>query len=217
VKATDVRITPLRVDYNSKYTSKTCVTQSNNVYIGLPCPGDADGDSATTMKDIGVLQQSLARWNVTVNSTAVDVYADGKVNNKDLALLQRYMAGWDVTLAPAVDHLPVDRTLILPASDSDIDYKNKKGRVKVQDTFILGDTAFMKVQNVSKNWITEETDWIEYTCYDAAGGALKTYKLYIGSIDTKKNMQKIFMLTAPEGTAKIQITNSKITYWTEWS
>ena len=87
----------------------------------------------------------------------------------------------------------------------------------MQETFILGDTAFIKVHNTTKNWITEETDWIQYTCYNATGGVLGTYKLYIGSIDTKKNAQKIFALTAPAGTESIKITDSKMVYWTEWS
>jgi hypothetical protein len=71
---------------------------------------------------------------------------------------------------------------------------------------------------VTKNWITEETDYIEYTCYDKEGNVVKAAsKIYIGCIDTKKNVSKTFQITVPATTAEVRITKSKIVYWTEWS
>ena len=216
-------ITTLRVDYNDKYTAKgsstkvACATESSTVCIGLPRPGDADGDGKLNNKDLALLQQYLAAWSVTVDAAAADVYGDDKLNNKDLALMQRYLAGWDVTLAPAVDDLPTDRVITLPEMGTDIDVSKQKNRIRVKDAFVLGDTVFMMVYNSTTNWITEEIDWIKVTCYDANGAVLKTIQLYIGAIDTKKNSQKIYVLDAPAGTTEIKITESKITYWTEWA
>ena len=72
-------------------------------------------------------------------------------------------------------------------------------------------------KNYSTNWITEETDYIEYTYYNAANTKIQTVKLYIGVIDTKKNPIKTFTFTVPANAASVKITKSQITYWTEWA
>ena len=61
--------------------------------------GDANGDGKVNNKDLALLQQYLADWDVAIDEDVVDVNNDGKVNNKDLALLQQYLADWDVELA----------------------------------------------------------------------------------------------------------------------
>ena len=61
--------------------------------------GDANGDDKVNNKDLALLQQYLADWDVAIDEDVVDVNNDGKVNNKDLALLQQYLADWDVELA----------------------------------------------------------------------------------------------------------------------
>jgi len=66
---------------------------------GFPVvPGDANGDGKVNVKDLGLLQQKLNGWDVTVIDDTCDVNADGKVNVKDLGLLQQYLNGWDVEL-----------------------------------------------------------------------------------------------------------------------
>lgn len=210
-------VTTLRMDYDSTLYTGSCSINNGTVGIGVPIPGDVDSDYTITMKDVGVLQRHLTGWSETVDETAADVWGDGKLSNKDLAMLQRHLAGWDVTLDASTAEVPAGRAITLPEIGSDIDVKKKKNRLLVQDTFILGNTIFMKVRNKTSNWITEEIDYIKYTCYDATGNAICTETLHIGVIDTKNHPQKIFVLTAPVGTAEIKITDSKITYWTEWS
>ncbi len=61
-------------------------------------PGDANGDGKVNNKDLGLLQQYLNEWDVTIQKDAVDVNDDGKINNKDLGLLQQYLNEWDVVL-----------------------------------------------------------------------------------------------------------------------
>ena len=63
-----------------------------------------------------------------------------------------------------------------------------------------------------------ETDYVEYTCYDANGTVVqKATTIYIGCIDTKKHPSKTFTFDVPATTAEVRITKSKIVYWTEWS
>ncbi len=61
--------------------------------------GDADGDGSVNARDAALLQQYVAGWDVTLETSA-DADGDGSVNARDVALLQQYVAGWDVTLGP---------------------------------------------------------------------------------------------------------------------
>lgn len=54
-------------------------------------PGDADGNGKVNNRDLGVLQQYLNEWEVTVNLAAADVDGNGKINNRDLGTLQRIL------------------------------------------------------------------------------------------------------------------------------
>lgn len=109
----------------------------------------------------------------------------------------------------------------LPAIGTDIDVAKKKNRIKVSATsYELGDECFevsLTFRNYSTNWITEETDYVKYTYYDANGNQLGTGTIYIGVIDTKKNKVKTFNFEVPLNTAEVKLTSSKIVYWTEWS
>lgn len=58
--------------------------------------GDLNGDGDVDNRDLGLFQQFLNFWGVSVEVKACDVDADGYVNNRDLALLQQYLNGWDV-------------------------------------------------------------------------------------------------------------------------
>ena len=61
-------------------------------------PGDVNGDGAIDIKDVTVLKQYLAKWNVTINKSNADVTGDGDVTVKDLTLLKQHLAKWNVTL-----------------------------------------------------------------------------------------------------------------------
>ena len=60
--------------------------------------GDANGDGKVNNKDLGMLQQHLNDWAVTIDTNAMDVNKDGRINNKDLGMIQQYLNDWDVTL-----------------------------------------------------------------------------------------------------------------------
>ena len=61
-------------------------------------PGDANDDGEVNIKDVTLLKQHLAKWNVTINLNNCDVDGDGSVSIKDLTLLKQYLAKWNVTL-----------------------------------------------------------------------------------------------------------------------
>lgn len=218
VIATQPCITPLRVDSGVALTVNAAgqtvpfPAAVGYVYVDTALPGDVDDDGAVSAQDIAVLQRYLAAWDVSVNRAAADVRGDGVVNNRDLALLQRYVSGWNVVLDGAVAVPAAD--VILPAVDYDLD---GKGRILVENTYTVGGTAFVVLRNKSTLWTLPETTQMTYTCYDAAGVSLGTRTLYIGAMDTKRNKEKAFALSMPEGTAEIRFNTPKFDYWTEWA
>ena len=54
-------------------------------------PGDANGDGRVNNRDLGLLQQYLNMWEVSVDTLAADLNGDGKVNNRDLGMLQKQL------------------------------------------------------------------------------------------------------------------------------
>lgn len=61
-------------------------------------PGDVTNDGKINVRDLGILQQFLNGWDVTLVREAADVTGDGKVNVRDLGILQQFLNGWDVVL-----------------------------------------------------------------------------------------------------------------------
>lgn len=83
--------------YDDAYddTCNTCGAWREIVTITY---GDLNGDGRINNRDLGLLQQYLAGWDVTVNVAACDLNGDDRMNNRDLGLLQQYLAGWDINL-----------------------------------------------------------------------------------------------------------------------
>ena len=70
--------------------------------------GDVNKDGKVNNRDLGILQQYLNDYDVTIDTDAADVNHDDKVNNRDLGLLQQYLNDWDVTLEPDEPVVPDD-------------------------------------------------------------------------------------------------------------
>ena len=60
--------------------------------------GDADGDGEITANDAGLVLQSVAGWDVTIDTSAADVDGDSDITANDAGLILQCVAGWDVTL-----------------------------------------------------------------------------------------------------------------------
>lgn len=111
----------------------------------------------------------------------------------------------------------------LPAVGTDIDVVKKRDRIRVSAAYAWFNEdgtigVSLTFTNYTNNWITEETDYVQYTCYDKNGKVVqKATKIALGVIDTKKYKSKTFEFNVPADTAEVRLTNSKIVYWTEWS
>ena len=84
--------------YNDQWENVLFNTISGTVDLTATEPGDLNADGKVNVRDLGLLQQHLNGWEVTLDETAADVTGDGKVNVRDLGLLQQYLNGWDVEL-----------------------------------------------------------------------------------------------------------------------
>ena len=68
--------------------------------------GNINSDNAVNLKDLVVLAQYVAKWNVSVNDRTVDINGDGEVDLSDVTHLAQFLAGWDVAepvLKPYID------------------------------------------------------------------------------------------------------------------
>lgn len=118
---------------------------------------------------------------------------------------------------------PADQHYIaLPEIGTDIDVTGKKNRIRVSAALAWYNEdgtigVSLSFKNHTSNWITEETNYVQYTCYDKNGKVLKRDTIYIGVIDTKKHPVKTFEFAVPADTYEVKLTKSKIVYWTEWA
>lgn len=62
--------------------------------------GDANGDGKINLLDLVSMRKYLAKWNIELNTDALDCNADGNINLLDLILLRKYLAKWNVVLGP---------------------------------------------------------------------------------------------------------------------
>lgn len=113
--------------------------------------------------------------------------------------------------------------IVLPEIGSDIDVTKKRNRIRVSAAYAWfneDDTIGVSLTftNYTTNWITQETDYVRYVCYDKDGKVVqRATKINLGVIDTKKYKSKTFEFTVPADTYEVRITESEIVYWTEWS
>ncbi|MBR2889021.1 MAG: leucine-rich repeat protein [Oscillospiraceae bacterium] len=83
---------------------RTCAVCGSHEDRHIPATGtvfgDVNGDAEINGKDLILLRQSLAGWDVEPVPQNADCNGDGEINGKDLILLRQHLAGWDVTLGP---------------------------------------------------------------------------------------------------------------------
>lgn len=175
--------------------------------------GDINADSRVNNRDLGIFQQYLNDWDVTIDQTAADVTADGRVNNRDLGLLQQYLNEWDVQLGPDE---PITPQVELPQGGYDPD---GRGFILVESVTQEGDTVSVVFVNVTDRWMSEETSYLCYICTDAEGNELSIDDpyygtLYFGMLEAGERVTLTF--TLPEGTAKVAFGECRIVYWTQW-
>ena len=77
------------------------VTIEEDVVIPAYIPGDVNGDGIVNVRDLGLLQQHLNGFDVTIHEYASNVNGDATINVRDYGLLQQYLNGWEVELKPS--------------------------------------------------------------------------------------------------------------------
>lgn len=102
--------------------------------------------------------------------------------------------------------------LYLPQTGMDIDGRK---RLYVGDVFEMDGTVYFSIDNKTTKWMTEESNYVVYTCRDANGDVLAVKNLYIGAV--RANSIHRYEIVLPEGTKELALTGFKIEYWTEWS
>lgn len=109
----------------------------------------------------------------------------------------------------------------LPAVGTDVD---GRGRIAVSKVELKNGVLTLKIRNntdkQTQKWITEETNYVTYACYDKDGKKLKGKDemygyFYLGCLEAGDEIE--FKVTLPAGTTKVELTGSKIVYWTPWS
>ena len=144
--------------------------------------GDVNSDGKINVRDLGMLQQRLNGWDVTIHEAAADVTGDGKLNVRDLGILQQYLNGWDVQLGggtqpqPPVDPEP-------PVEDDDV--------LTVEEAIALGSSMEHNVYTEEKYYVTGVITEVYNTMYgnmkigDDAGNILTIYGTYSADGETR--------------------------------
>ena len=126
------------------------------------------------------------------------------------------------TTAPTTTVKPttIDK-VTLPAEGTDVD---GRGRIKISAVDLKDGVLTISIRNYTDEqktqWITEETDYVTYACYDKDGKALMGDDdafgyLYLGCLEEGQEVS--FSVALPKGTATVALTGAKIAYWTPWS
>lgn len=87
--------------YTEKGSAADTYASQNSIkvkYFDELKAGDVNNDGSVNMKDLTLLQQYLAQWDVDADEYTGDVNKDDSITMSDLTRMQQYLAGWDVTL-----------------------------------------------------------------------------------------------------------------------
>lgn len=206
----------IAVAASAEYVAYATTTYTEAFKVSLTL-SNVTANAKTSVGDFVDYVCKDAEGNVlSTEKIAIDVLNPGESKAVDF-----YAPIGTATIEAADSALTYVPVVTLPAIGSDIDVTKKKNRIRVSAataSFNENGTIHvaLTVKNYTTNWITEETDYIKYTYYNADDES-KTKTLYIGVIDTKKNPVKTFEFDVPADTVEVAITSSKIVYWTEWS
>ena len=145
--------------------------------------GDVNRDGKINVRDIILLLQKVAGWDVSVDVSAGDAEADGKISLADVIAVIRWAAGWDVILGeavyPAVDFELGDFSVVVPSETDNFEneaarllctaldsvYGTTKGNNRIitdkstaELEIILGDTSRTKSRKAAAG--LGEFDWV---------------------------------------------------------
>lgn len=173
------------------------------------------GDN-TTGKGDKQPTDNVVNWEDLFGADDTTTGKDGKTTTSTTKKKTTTSTAPTTTLKPTT----IDK-VSLPAVGSDVD---GRGRIKVSGVSLKGGVMAISIRNYTDEqktqWITEETDYVTYACYDKNGKQLTGTDanfgyLYLGCLEDGDEIT--LSVELPKGTASVQLTGSKIAYWTPWS
>ncbi|MEE1244488.1 MAG: hypothetical protein UHM16_02310 [Acutalibacteraceae bacterium] len=84
-------------------------------------------------------------------------------------------------------------------------------RLKIKSISLSGNTVTLEIENTSKLWIPEDDSFAYYTCMDKNNMQLKKEKILLGNIEN--GTPKTFFFEIPASTAKVELSDLKVDYW----
>ena len=151
--------------------------------------GDANRDGKVNLSDVSASLQSIAKWNISANTDAVDVDKSGELNLVDVTKLLKALAGWEDISLGNVRMVFENKANIIEGEDATLDLfftdmmeklgrtqtennGNKSFKMKLAKNESEGCQALMVADSYREGMTAELTDFVfEY------GGATLESKL----------------------------------------
>lgn len=211
---------------NSGTTASTTTTVASDEQNG-----DGSSDATTTTKKTG---STTTTTTTKAPDNVIDFeqfFGDDTTTTTTTAKVENGTTGTTSTTKPTTTTTkPTTTTTLkpttidkvsLPAENSDVD---GRGRIFLKGVALKDGVATLTIRNCTDEqktqWITEETNYVTYACYDKKGNQLEGKGemfgyLYLGSLEAGEEVS--FNITLPKGTTSLELTGAKIVYWTPWS
>lgn len=194
----------------------TTTTTTESAVEGGSTTSSNGGDTSTT-GDKAKPTDNVVNWEDLFGDEDTTTGKDGKTTTTSTTKKKT-----TTSTAPTTTLKPttIDK-VSLPAVGSDVD---GRGRIKVSGVSLKNGVMAISIRNYTDEqktqWITEETDYVTYACYDKDGkrltGTDATFGyLYLGCLEDGDEIT--LSVELPKGTASVQLTGAKIAYWTPWS
>ena len=185
--------------------------------------GEKDATTATTKNptttDRPGASDNVVEWTDLFGDETTTTTKKGDTTGKPTSTTKKPTTTTTTTTVVQPKPTVVDK-VELPAVGYDVD---GRGRIKVSAVSLNKGVMSLSLRNYTdeqkSKWITEETNYVTYACYDSNGNELKGKNqnfgyLYIGCLEAGDVID--FDVTLPTGTTKVVITGAKIVYWTPW-
>jgi len=188
-----------------------------------------NGDKTTQKTDKTTAANNVVDWNdvfgdddptTTTTTGKGGKTTTGKGGKTTTSATKKPTNTTTTTTAPTVPPTTIDK-ITVPAVGTDVD---GKGRIKVSQVDIKDGVLTITIRNYTdeqkQQWITQETDYVTYACYDKKGNPLQGDDdnfgyLYLGCLEDGKDIT--FTVVLPKGTDSVRLTGAKVVYWTPWS
>ncbi len=180
------------------------------IVTGLPTSTRpvTDGSGSTVTKDDGTVEtEVVVPPHITVSTDASGTTHTSLVPSNTTATTATTASTTQPTAGSSTEQ--VINGVTVPASGYAADNRIKLGTVSLN-----GNVLSLVVKNTSKAWETEDgKSYFLYVCYDKDNNMLQGGRINFGYIPVSS--EKTCVLTLPDGTAKVALTDFKAEYWSK--